>query len=102
VLAPQSGSGSPWISYDIGRLGASDTFVSGSASSDKMTLKSESSNLLTFGLPSPVQSGQTVSFSFAVSIPGTGPFRFDLSQSAVPEPASAVWLAVGAGLVCRN
>ena len=46
-------SGSTWVGYQIGVSGGSNTFVSGSASSDTLTLASETSNLLTFGLPEP-------------------------------------------------
>jgi hypothetical protein len=89
-------SGSPWNGYQIGLAGGSNSFVAGSASSDKFTLASQTSNLLTFGLPSPVLSGQAVTFDFKISIPDTGPFQFDLSQSpVVPEPAAAI-LAVPA------
>jgi hypothetical protein len=93
-------SGSTWVGYDIGLGPVSNSFVSGSASSDKFTLVSATPNLLTFGLPNPVPSGQTVMFDFKVSIPDSGPFQFDLSQSpVVPEPASALLVALGVGVL---
>jgi hypothetical protein len=99
-------SGSTWVGYTIGLAPASNSFVSGSASSDKFTLLSATPNLLTFGLPSPVPSGQTVTFDFKVNIPDTGPFQFDLSQRpVVPEPASVSLAVVGFGLLfctCRR
>ena len=59
---------------------------------------SETSNLLVFGLPSPVADGETVSFTFQVNIPSTGPFDFSIRQSAVvPEPASVALILIGAG-----
>jgi hypothetical protein len=95
-------SGLTWVGYEIGVNGGSNTFIAGTASSDTMTLVSETANLLTFGLPSPVPNGQTVSFTFQINIPTTGGFQFDLSQEAiaVPEPASALLVAVGVGLLC--
>jgi PEP-CTERM motif-containing protein len=96
-------SGSTWLGYKIGLSPNTNSFVSGSASSDKFTLLSATPNLLTFGLPSPVPTGQTVTFDFKVNIPDTGPFQFDLSQSpVVPEPASAVLAVLGVGLLCCN
>jgi hypothetical protein len=94
-------SGSAWVGYNIGVGPNTTTFVASSSSSDKMTLLSATSNLLTFGLPSPVPNGQTVSFTFKVSIPNSGPFQFDLSQTAisVPEPASVLLLAMGVSLL---
>jgi hypothetical protein len=86
---------------EIGLAPSTNSFVSGSASSDKFTLLSATPNLLTFGLPSPVPTGQTVTFDFKVNIPDTGPFQFDLSQTpVVPEPASALLAVVGMGLLC--
>jgi hypothetical protein len=95
-------SGLTWVGYEIGVNGGSNTFIAGTASSDTMTLLSETANLLSFGLPSPVPNGQTVSFTFQINIPTTGPFQFDLSQEAiaVPEPASALMLTLGVGLLC--
>jgi hypothetical protein len=87
-------SGFTWLGYEIAVNGGSNTFVAGVNSSDKFTLASETANLLTFGLPSPVANGETVSFTFQILIPSTGPFQFDLSQQAiaVPEGASIVLL----------
>lgn len=95
-------SGVTWIGYEIGLGGGSNSFVSGMSSSDKMTLASETSSLLTFGLPSPVANGETVSFNFKISIPSSGPFSFDLSQQAIPVPeaTSVLLLTVGIGLCC--
>jgi hypothetical protein len=94
-------TGSTWIGYKIGLAPSTNSFVSGSASSDKFTLLSATPNLLTFGLPSPVPTGQTVTFDFKVNIPDSGPFQFDLSQTpVVPEPASALLAVVGIGLLC--
>lgn len=100
-------TGATWFGYEIGLNGGSNSFVAGSASSDKFSLLSETSNLLTFGLPSPVADGETVSFTFQVNIPSTGPFDFSIRQSAVvPEPTSVALILVGAGtgllLVCRK
>jgi hypothetical protein len=97
-------SGFTWVGYEIGVNGGSNTFIAGTASSDTMTLLSETSNLLTFGLPNPVLNGQTVSFTFQILIPTTGGFQFDLSQRAiaVPEPASALLLTLGVGLLCSR
>jgi hypothetical protein len=100
IKSVTNSSGSTWTGYRIGVTGGSNTFVAGSASSDKMTLVSQTSNLLTFGLPSPVPNGQSVSFDFKISIPDTGPFQFDLSQSPiVPEPASVLMAALGVGIL---
>jgi hypothetical protein len=95
-------SGLTWVGYDIGVSGGSNTFIAGTASSDTMTLMSETANLLTFGLPSPVPNGQTVSFTFQINIPTTGGFQFDLSQQAIaiPEPVSSLLLLLGAGVLC--
>lgn len=94
-------SGSVWNGYNIGVDGGSNSFVAGSASSDKMSLISETPNLLTFGLPSPVANGETVTFDFKILIPSTGPFQFDLSQQAraVPEPGSLALMAIAVGTV---
>ena len=91
-------TGLAWIGYEIGLNGGSNTFVAGMSSSDTMTLASESNNLLVFSQPDPVGVGETVAFTFSILIPSTGPFEFDLSQTAipVPEPGSLVLLAVGA------
>lgn len=64
-----------------------------------MTLLSETANLLTFGLPNPVPSGESVSFTFDINIPTTGNFVIDLTQEGVPipEPVSVLLLTFGFG-----
>ncbi len=92
-------TGTTWLGFEIGLNGGGNTFVANSATSDKFTLTSETSNLLTFGLPSPVASGETVSFTFQLNIPSTGPFDLRLTQKAiVPEPATVTLAAVGSCL----
>lgn len=93
-------TGSTWVGYDIGIDGGSNTFVAGSASSDTMTLSSESATLLEFRKPLPVLDGDTVNFTFDILIPTTGPFEFRLTQMAlVPEPATFLLALLGAGLL---
>jgi hypothetical protein len=93
-------SGSAWVGYQIGLTG-NVTFVANSSSSNTLTLLSETSSLLSFGLPSPVANGQMVSFSFKVQAPDAGPVEFGMTQTAipVPEPASVLLLAMGVGLL---
>jgi len=89
-------TGFAWIGYNID-LDPLDpaTFV-GTPTSDKMTLTGQTATSLDFGLPMAVADGDTVSFTFDVNVPTTGPFGFTLSQSPVlvPEPATILFVGL--------
>ncbi len=94
-------TGLTWVGYNIDlNPSQAATFV-GTPTSNKMTLTGQTATSLDFGLPSPVPSGQSVSFTFDVNIPSTGPFAFTLSQlpEVVPEPAAILLVGLAVLLV---
>lgn len=99
-------TGTTWIGYDITLdTTGSNTFVLGTATSDRLILSSESTSALSFGLPSPVADGEMANFSFDVLIPTMGPFVFTLTQTPVPipEPGTISLMAlVGLAFVRRR
>lgn len=98
-------TGTPWIGYDV-TLAPTDlaTFVAGEATSDTLTLSSESDHALSYGLPSPVANDQTVRFVFDVLVPSGGTFGFTLTQTPVPipEPATVSFMALGGLAILRR
>jgi hypothetical protein len=102
-----------WIGYSI-LLDPldTDTFVgvpTSDGTSGGMTLVNQTAYSLDWGTPNAVQPGQTVTFTFQVNVPDTGPFGFTLTQMPtiqefnIPEPATisliglAVLMVVGIG-----
>ena len=101
-----NGSGFAWSGYNIGVSGTGGATITGTPTSSVFTLLNQTSNNLVFGLPSAVQPGQQVQFTFNINIPTTGNFNFSITQSPelVPEPASMtlVGLAMVLFAVCRR
>lgn len=103
-----NGTSLTWVGYklDLDPLGAA-TFV-GAPTSVGMTLTSQTSTSLVFGLPSPVPPSSSVTFNFDINVPSTGPFGFTLTQMpiAVPEPATCglvlIATAIGVAIVRRR
>ena len=54
-----------------------------------------------FRAPEPVLPGQAVTLSFDIRIPDDGAYSFTLTQSPIPEPATALLLAVGTAWLLR-
>lgn len=91
-------TGSTWFGFDISIPSGDNTFALGTATSDTMTLFSESATLLEFREPDPVPDGATVNFTFGLIL--DGPFNLNLNQTAiVPEPTSMLLGAMGFALV---
>ena len=55
-----------------------------------------------FRAPELVLPGQAVTLSFDINIPDDGPYSFTLTQSPIPEPATALFLALGAASLLRR
>jgi hypothetical protein len=98
-----NGTGFAWQGYNIDLDPMdTDTFVgvpTSGGTSGGMTLLGSSTNYsLDWGVPNIVLPGQTVSFTFQVNVPDTGPFAFTLTQSPVlvPEPATITMVALAA------
>lgn len=73
------------------------TFVQGTASSTVFgTTLYPDLWTLEFWAPEPVLPGQAVTLRFDINIPDNGPYSFTLTQSPIPEPATALFLALGA------
>ena len=49
-----------------------------------------------FRAPEPVLPGQAVTLNFDINIPDNESYSFTLTQSPIPEPATALFLALGA------
>jgi len=67
-----------------------------------MTLASSDDYSLEFSQPQAVLDGESVSFSFDVLIPSSGPFTFTLTQQPIPEPATLALLGLGAAALLRR
>ena len=95
-------SSSSWIGYSIALDPGGVATFAGTPTSDAMTLASQTSTMLTFGLPAAITPGQTVNFYFDVNIPSTGPFNVSISQApaidehVIPEPATISLVALAA------
>ena len=102
----ENATGFTWTGYVISLPETEANKFVGTPTSDSMTLTGQTDYVLTFSDPTGVPSGSTVSFSFEVLIPSTGPFSFTLTQQSVPpipEPTSLALLALGGiALVTRR
>jgi len=75
----------------------SATFEPGSASSTKFTVVNyPDPHTIEFLAPNEVAPLEAVVFQFDIEIPGTGPSTFELTQQAIPEPATVAMLGLGA------
>ena len=102
VKTVENDSGFDWTSYEIALPDDGGIKFVGTPTSDKMTLTSQSDYLLVFGEPDAVSVGETVTYTFDVLIPSTGPFSFTLTQEPVPEPATLGLLALGGLALIRR
>jgi len=55
-----------------------------------------------FQAPEPVLPGQAVTLSFDINIPDNGPYSFTLTQSPIPEPATALFFLFGWAFVLNR
>jgi len=89
-------SGVTWSGFDITLPdGGEYEFVAGTASSDRMTLVSESPYELVFGLPEAIPDGEKVSFEYTVLVPSTGFFVLPTTFEPTPEPATLAFVGIG-------
>jgi hypothetical protein len=97
-------SGIPWTGYVLSLDPQGDaTFVQGTAGSTVFgTTLYPDLWTIEFRAPEPVLPGQTVTLRFDIRIPDDGPYSFTLTQSPIPEPATALLLALGAALLFRR
>jgi len=87
-----------WTGYVLSLYPQGDaTFVQGTAGSTAFgTTLYPDIWTVEFRAPEPVLPGQAVSLRFDIRIPDDGPYSFTLTQSPIPEPATALLLALGA------
>ena len=92
----QNTSGFTWTGYNLYLTGVA-TFVNGSGGSTKFqTIVYPDAQTIKFIAPAPVLNGQTVTLQYDINIPSTGGFNFNMTQEAVPEPATLALLGLGA------
>ncbi len=94
----------PWTGYVLSLDPQGNaTFVQGTASSTvfRTTLYPDLWTIQ-FRAPEPVLPGQAVTLRFDIRIPDGGQYSFTLTQSPIPEPATALLLALGAASLLRR
>jgi hypothetical protein len=93
-----------WTGYVLSLDPQGDaTFVQGTASSTVFgTTLYPDLWTIEFRAPEPVLPGQDVTLSFDIRIPDDGAYTFTLTQSPIPEPATALFLLFGSALVLRR
>jgi len=99
----ENSSDEVWYGYIISLPDGGDKTFVGTASSDKLTLLSQTDYMLIFGYPGQVNPGETITFNFDVLVPTLGLFEFKLKQQPYgtgqpPEPAT-IGLLTGGMLV---
>ncbi len=93
-----------WTGYvlSLDPLGEA-TFVQGTAGSTVFgTTLYPDLWTIEFRAPEPVLPGQAVTLTFEINIPDGESYSFTLTQSPVPEPATALFLALGAASLLRR
>lgn len=93
-----------WTGYALSLDPQGDaTFVQGTASSTVFgTTLYPDLWTIQFLAPEPVLPGQTVTLKFDIRIPDNGTYTFTLTQSPIPEPATALLLLFGATFALRQ
>jgi hypothetical protein len=94
-------SGITWTGYtvELDPTGAA-TFVEGTAGSTRFgTINYPDLWTIEFWAPKEVPPGDVVTLQFDVSLPESAPHKFTLTYTAIPEPATAMVLGLGAVLV---
>lgn len=91
-----------WDGYSITLPDSGGITFTGTATSDRMTLASQTAYALEFAEPDAVADGEWVQFSFDILIPSTGPFSLTLTQEPIPEPATLALLAAGGLALLRH
>ena len=87
-----------WTGYivELDRTGAA-TFVEGTAGSTRFgTIEYPDLWTIEFWAPEDVPPGDVVTLQFDVSLPDSAPHTFTVTHTAIPEPATAILLGLGA------
>jgi len=87
-----------WTGYfvELDRTGAA-TFVEGTAGSTRFgTIEYPDLWTIEFWAPEEVPPGDVVTLQFDVSLPDSAAHTFTLTHTAIPEPATAILLGLGA------
>lgn len=94
-----------WTGYILSLDPQDDaTFVGETAGSSRFnTVLYPDAWTIEFWAPEVVLPGEAVTLEFGISIPDDGPYTFTLTQTPIPEPATAILLTLGAAfLVCKR
>lgn len=91
-----------WTGYEIAVGGSAGvSYVAGSMTSDRFGTIVEVGNTITLSAPLSVPVGDTVHISFVVDVPD-GQFTFDISQTPIPEPMTAILMVLALPLIRRR
>jgi len=98
IITTRNESSIIWTGYivELDPTGAA-TFVEGTAGSTRFgTVEYPDVWTIEFWAPQEVPPGDVVTLQFDVSLPDTAPHTFSMTQTAIPEPATAALLGLGA------